>query len=80
MQGVYCITCTGNGRTYVGSARDVERRWNEHVAALTRKRHENKYLQNAFNKYGVGAFRLSVLEVVSEESELIAREQWWIDN
>lgn len=58
--GVYKITCV-NGRTYIGSAVDIVKRWGEHTSALVRGRHHNSKLQRAWSKYGPDAFAFEVM-------------------
>lgn len=86
--GVYLITCTANGKVYVGSAVNLAKRWSEHRRGLDHDKHHCRHLQNAWNKYGATAFKWSVLELVSTEgltteeirAILIAREQFYIDS
>ncbi len=77
--GVYTITCTVNGRVYVGSSIDVARRFRHHIRALQEDKHDNRYLNHSWKKYGEAAFLLDVIEIVSNPKLLIEREQWWID-
>ena len=77
--GIYKITCTANGRIYVGSAVDLERRKHDHFKRLKRGTHSNQRLQNAYNKYGRKAFTFDVLEHVADVEVLIEREQHYID-
>ena len=65
--GVYLITCTANGKVYVGSAVNLAKRWSEHRRGLDHDKHHCRHLQNAWNKYGATAFKWSVLELVSTE-------------
>lgn len=67
------------GRVYVGSTIDQKRRWPEHRKRLRGNRHENPYLQNAWNKYGEASFQFGVLEVVSSTESLAEREQFWLE-
>lgn len=76
--GVYIIINTINGKVYVGSSIDVEKRFGEHKSGLRNKSHKNIYLQNAWNKYGEDAFEFKALEYI-EESLLLEREQFWMD-
>ena len=76
--GIYSITNTVNGKVYVGSAVNLERRWSEHRFALLGNRHDNMHLQRAWNKYGEIAFAFIVLEIVARKMFLIEREQYWI--
>ncbi len=77
--GVYIITCTQNGRKYVGSSKDIDGRWFEHRKRLRINRHFNRFLQRSWNKYGSEAFTFAVLELVADVSLLQTREQHWID-
>lgn len=61
--GVYRITCTDNGKQYIGSTKDLARRWNAHKADLQYGRHHSPELQRDYNGYGPQAF---VFEVVKE--------------
>jgi group I intron endonuclease len=76
--GVYYILNTENQRHYVGSATDLQKRWNRHLSFLRAGKHVNRKLQNAFDKYGESAFTFHVMERVSTE-RLTAREQFWMD-
>lgn len=78
LSGIYRIDGPNN-RFYIGSAQRINRRWIEHKRDLRKGNHVNIRLQNAWNKYGEDAFRISVLEVVEDQSKLIEREQYWID-
>lgn len=71
--GIYQIKCIPNRRVYIGqAARPFIRRWMEHQGDLFKKRH-NPYMQNSFNKYGIDAFEVEVLEYLPEELEKLNR-------
>jgi len=76
--GIYGIININNGKMYIGSAIDFEKRRCEHLRKLRRNCHHSRYLQNAWNKYGEDHFKFSLLERV-EPSELITAEQRFID-
>lgn len=76
--GVYVISNTIDGRQYVGSTVTFKRRFRDHARFLRDGKHQNKYLQNAWNKYGEEAFVFSVIEYVADASKLIEREQAWM--
>lgn len=76
---IYSITNTANGKRYVGSAVALSRRFAQHKSDLRLGRHCSVKLQRAWDKHGPNAFVFEVLEVVSDKSCLIAREQYWID-
>ncbi len=79
ISGVYVITNSVNGKSYVGSAsRGFAKRWYRHLLDLKRNAHDNYHLQCSWNKHGESAFTFSVLEVCAPE-DCIAREQHYID-
>lgn len=77
--GIYAIACVGNGRRYVGSAVNFEKRWKLHIAQLDAEKHGNRHMQRAWLKYGKAAFVFQILEHVSDVKDLICREQFHID-
>lgn len=77
--GIYAITNTINGKQYIGSAVNIRKRWNIHLHHLRHETHHSQHLQHAWNKYGEDAFTFTVLEIVSNCEDLVAREQWYID-
>ncbi len=79
MRGIYKIVNSQNGKIYVGSSLDVERRWRSHKNALRAGRHRNPHLQNSWDLYGESAFSFSVLDQVSEERCIYEAEQHYID-
>jgi group I intron endonuclease len=74
MQGIYSITNRENGRQYIGSAIDIQRRWDWHVSRLNNGKHDNEHLQRAWKKYGQGVFVFAVVEHVSDAALLGSRE------
>lgn len=78
ISGIYKIEHVDSGKTYVGSAVNIKRRWGEHKARLNSKTHPNPKLQNAWNKYGEGSFVFGVIEECELEV-LIEMEQKYID-
>lgn len=77
--GIYAIRCAPSGRVYVGSAVNIRNRWQHHRYDLARGKSNCTRLQSAWNKYGAEAFEFSVLEYVPALTDLIAREQHWMD-
>ena len=76
--GIYYCTCKPNEKCYVGQSTDVYSRVNYgHIPQLRGNRHDNRYMQNSWNKYGEGSFVWTVLEYCSVES-LNERETYWI--
>lgn len=71
--GIYEIVNKVNGHKYVGSSTNIQKRWKQHINALKRKDHHNKYLQRAWNKYGKKTFIFRVL-VYLEPKETVRIE------
>jgi group I intron endonuclease len=76
--GIYTIKNKANGKLYVGSAVDIDHRWRTHKSNLRNKKHGNRYLQSAWNKYGEDCFEFCIIEICFPFS-LIEREQFYID-
>lgn len=76
--GVYRWLNTVNGKSYIGSAADMEDRRKRHLRELHARRHVNRKLLNAFKKYGEDAFEFEVLAYCPEE-DLLWQEQIAID-
>ncbi len=58
--GVYTITNTITGDTYIGSSRRLKHRQGQHFSQLLLGKHLNPHLQQAYNKYGKEAFRFEI--------------------
>ena len=77
--GIYCIKNVLNGKIYIGSSIDCYKRSNRHFSELKNNKHKNKYLQNAYNKQEGRYFVFGIIELVNKKSNLIIREQFYID-
>lgn len=77
--GIYIITNRENGKVYIGSTIDFERRWYEHRKSLNTNEHCNPHLQSAWNKYGEDAFEFGILEYLNNFDALVKAEQFWMD-
>jgi excinuclease UvrABC nuclease subunit len=73
--GIYKIVCTANGKVYVGSAVNLDKRKREHFNALRSNRHHNKHLQRAFNKHEEDYFKFEVVIECDEENLLQEEEE-----
>lgn len=76
---IYSIVNQKTCDMYVGSSINYKRRWNKHKSTLRRNTHACQHMQNSFNKHGEIAFSFEVIEFVSDVTQIIAREQFWID-
>lgn len=79
ISGIYEIVCTENGRRYIGSAVNIDKRWREHVRQLNTGRHHSPHLQRAWDKYQQDAFVFRLIEECAK-SDLISREQHYLDS
>ncbi|MCH8517484.1 MAG: GIY-YIG nuclease family protein [Cyclobacteriaceae bacterium] len=64
--GIYCIQCVATGKVYIGQSNDIRGRKYQHMYHLARNTHNNRYLQRAYNKYGVSSFTFSILTCCDE--------------
>ena len=79
-KGVYQIKNLINNKVYIGSTtRSFKLRLKEHIVSLSKNKHKNQYLQNAWNKYSQDYFEFTILEVC-DENDIIKFEQFWIDS
>jgi hypothetical protein len=76
--GIYCIENIINHKKYIGQSIDIHHRWKDHRRELNGKRHRNKYLQRAWDKYTANNFYFYILEVC-DESQLDEREVYYIE-
>lgn len=76
--GIYCIINKIDGKCYIGSAINLQKRNKVHFQELKNNRHYNSYLQNVYNKYGLEFFEFIILEYIEKE-KLIEKEQYYLD-
>ena len=75
---VYKITNTVTGDFYIGSSKNVKRRWASHKCPYTWKKCPNKQLYKDMQKYGLDKFEFQVIEEVEIDS-LKEKEQQFIE-
>lgn len=76
--GIYKIINKIDGKYYVGCSRNIQSRWIRHKYVLRKNKHENKYLQRAWNKYGEENFEHVIVEI-TEPHLLPVTEQKYLD-
>jgi group I intron endonuclease len=80
LNGVYLIRFASSAWVYIGStAKGFRRRRSEHIHRLRAGTHANRHLQHAYNLYGMAEFDFTILEVVTDPTQIVYREQHWID-
>lgn len=77
--GIYCVKNIINNKLYIGSSIDIDRRFKDHKRLLKGEYHYNIFLQRSWNKYGEGNFIFEIIEILSDDHNLIEREQFYID-
>ena len=68
--GIYSLVNTINGKRYIGSAKDLYLRLNEHLD----NKKSNIALQKAFAKYGLDQFKFCIYEYFTYESKIISQK------
>ena len=76
--GIYKITNTITGDFYIGSSKNVKRRWESHKWPSTWKQCPNNPMYLDFQKYGVDKFEFEILAEVEVE-QLKEKEQQFIE-
>src|ERR1700743_3447709 len=73
---IYKIIDVDTGKLYIGKAKNLLKRYNEHKHALYKGKHPNVILQRVFDKG-----RTLIMDVIefAEEGRLLEREKFYID-
>lgn len=74
--GIYVIYCSEGNKIYIGSSKNIYRRWKEHRSRLKKGNHPNIHLQRIFNKYGMTILIFMVIELTHNLQE---RESHFIE-
>lgn len=69
--GVYVIRCRANGAAYVGSSRDVGRRFAQHRFALEAGVHGSERLQANWRRFGADAFEWRLVRALPPDDGLL---------
>ena len=77
ISAVYKITNTVTGDFYIGSSKNIKRRWVEHKLPSTWKKHPNNQLYKDMQEYGKDKFVFELLAEVEIE-KLKEKEQQFI--
>lgn len=78
--GIYMIKNIISGLIYIGQTKQTFiKRFYAHNHDLKNNIHDNKWLQNSFNKYGENAFIFDIVCIASDESILDQLEMFYIN-
>ena len=64
---LYQILNKVDGKFYLGTTCDIDRRWKEHKRSLSQGTHHSIYLQRAWNKYGQDSFQFKVIKKIIKQ-------------
>ena len=78
ISGIYKITNTVTGDFYIGSSKDIKKRWAAHKCPSRWKQYKNNPMYLDMQEYGKDKFVFEILEVVEPE-ELKDAEQKFIE-
>jgi len=78
IRGIYCIENLVNNKKYIGQSNNIYYRWTVHRWGLNNNRHENSYLQNAWDKYNEDNFNFFIIEEC-DENIIDERERYYIN-
>lgn len=74
--GIYKILNKIDGKFYIGSSKNIEGRWSDHIRNLRSNSHVNPKLQHAWNFHGENNFEFLIVE---STDDVLDREQYFLD-
>lgn len=78
LSGIYQILNVKTLKVYIGSTVNFLDRFTNHQCDLNNGCHSKRF-QNSFNKHDDNSFEFSVIELVVDQSQLLVREQHYLD-
>ena len=76
--GIYKITNKVSNKVYIGSSLNISNREYKHFWLLRNNSHDNRFLQNSYNKHDESIFKFEIIEYC-DPSQLIDRENYYIN-
>lgn len=75
--GIYKIINTTDNKVYIGSSVDLTKRKYKHFWMLNNDCHDNRHLQNSYNKFGESSFIFEIIEMCNHLT-LVEKENYYI--
>ena len=69
--GIYMIKNNVDGKVYIGSSKNINKRKNRHFSELRHNKHNSIHLQKAFNKFGEESFSFNILRFTPPDEEIM---------
>lgn len=79
ISGVYIIRNSKDARVYIGSSKNIIKRFGDHMSALLRGKHINPEMQKTYDEFGMSSFTLDILEICKDTSKLYDAEQKYLN-
>lgn len=77
---IYKIYNKINGRVYIGQTVNFKARKQYHKDHLKKQIHDNPYLQEDYNEYGLSVFIFEIIETLDNKDKANNQEDYWIDH
>ena len=72
--GIYCVKCSGNGRTWLKSTKDIVGQKNRYEFFITTNSCPEPGMRSEWDRYGAGSFSFTVLEEIIKTETQTDRE------
>lgn len=76
--GIYKFSNIITNKSYIGSAKNLRKRFSQHLNLLKLGKHHSIHFQNSYNKYGKDNFKYEIIEFC-DEKDLLSREQYYLN-
>nr|WP_312578501.1 GIY-YIG nuclease family protein [Sedimentibacter sp.] len=67
--GVYVVCCSSNGKSYIGSTKNLKGKLNSTKFSLELGSHPNKELQKEWQNFGKDAFTIEILDTLEYDKD-----------
>jgi group I intron endonuclease len=78
--GVYKISNKEDKRYYIGYSQNIYKRFGVHKSGLNNNKHQNIFMQRAYNKYGQDKFKFEIIHRFDTVEEAKDKEDEYLKN